>query len=133
LGFEKWVNDSNTMQEVDSAAPVLAELIGNIQTSFPRNTANGWCIPKIHSLAKMLHYMKPFGKAKNFSGQVGERVLKSIVKDHSQQTQRHVNVFASQCAKQQYEAFVHKYAFNNILDSFDANYHREDNCSPGVI
>jgi hypothetical protein len=28
------------------------------------------------------------GKAKNFSGQVGERVLKSIVKeDHSQQTQ----------------------------------------------
>jgi hypothetical protein len=77
--------------------------------------------------------MKQFGKAKNFSGQVGECVLKSIVKDHSQQTQLHVNVFASQCAKREYEAFVHKYAFNDMTDSFDANYHYEDNCSPDVI
>jgi hypothetical protein len=52
LGFEKWVNDSNTMQEVESAAPVLAELIRNIQTCFPRNTGNGWCIPKIHYLQR---------------------------------------------------------------------------------
>jgi hypothetical protein len=113
LGFEKWVNDANTMQEVENATPVLAELIINIQTRFPRNTGNGWCIPKIHSLAKMLHYMKQFGKAKNFSGQVSECVLKSIVKNHSQQTQRRVNVFASQCANREYEAFVHKYVFND--------------------
>jgi hypothetical protein len=133
LGFEKWVNDTNTVQDVENAAPVLADLIRSIQTFFPRNTGNGWCIPKIHSLAKMLHYMKQFGKAKNFSGQVGERVLKSIVKDHSQQTQRRVNVFASQCAKREFESFVQKYAYNDVADSFDANYHCEDNRSPDVI
>jgi hypothetical protein len=42
----------------------------------------------MHSLSKMTHYMKHFGKAKNFSGQVGERILKSIAKDHSTKTQR---------------------------------------------
>jgi len=52
----------------------------------------------MHSLAKMLHYMKQFGSANNFLGQIGERALKSMVKDHAQQTQRRVNVFASQCA-----------------------------------
>ena len=58
--------------------------------------------------------MKQFGCAKNFSGQVGERVLKTIVKDHAQQTQRRVNSFASQCANREFEAFVYKYAYNNI-------------------
>jgi hypothetical protein len=50
----------------------------------------------MHSLAKMLHYMQQFGSANNFSGQIRERALKSMVKDHAQQTQRRVNVFASQ-------------------------------------
>ena len=49
----------------------------------------------MNSLAKMLHYMQQFGSANNFSGQIGERVIKSMVKDHAQQTQLRVNVFAS--------------------------------------
>jgi len=32
--------------------------------------------------------MKQFGSANNFLGQIGERALKSMVKDHAQQTQR---------------------------------------------
>jgi len=133
LGFEKWVNDSNTTQDVDRATPLLADLITRITTSFPRKDGNGWSIPKMHSLSKMLHYMKKFGKAKNFSGQVGERVLKSIVKDHSQQTQRRVNVFASQCAQRQFETFVHKFAYNDIAHSFGANYYRKDNISNELV
>ena len=58
LGFEKWVNDSNTTQDVDRATPLLADLITRITTSFPRKDGNGWSIPKMHSLSKMLHYMK---------------------------------------------------------------------------
>jgi hypothetical protein len=43
-------------------------------------------ITKIHLLAKMLKYVQQFGGANNFSGKIGER-LKSMVKDHAQQTQ----------------------------------------------
>lgn len=81
LGFEKWVNDSNPIQDMDRATTLLADLITHIKTAFPRTSGNGWSLPKIHSLSKMLHYMKQFGKAKKFSGQVGERVLKKIVKE----------------------------------------------------
>jgi hypothetical protein len=42
----------------------------------------------MHSLAKMLHYIQQFGSANNFSGKIRERALKSMLKDHAQQTQR---------------------------------------------
>ncbi len=68
----------------------------------------------MHSLAKMLHYMQQFGSANNFSGQIGERALKIMVKDHAQQTHRRVNVFASQCADREYESTVYNHAYNDI-------------------
>lgn len=133
LGFEQWVNDSNALPDIDRAQPLLADLIIRIKTSFPRSTGNQWCLPKIHSLSKMLHYMRNFGKAKNFSGQVGERVLKSIVKDHAQQTQRRVNVFASQCAEREFESFVIQYAYNDISNCFGEQYHLQQNASPEIV
>ena len=114
LSFERWVNDSNSIVDVQCALTLVAELIQLIQKCFPRTHGNGWCIPKIHSLSKMLHYVQQFGKAKNFCGQVGERVLKTVVKNHAQQTQRRINVFASQCADRQFEASVYKYAYDDI-------------------
>ena len=111
LGFEVWVNQSNTICDVEKATALVGELITLIKRSFPRTDGNGWCIPKIHSLAKMIHYMQQFGKAKNFCGQVGERVLKSVVKNHAQQTQRRVNVFATQCADRQFESAVLNHAY----------------------
>jgi hypothetical protein len=89
-------------------------LILQIKKCFPRIDGNGWNIPKMHSLAQMLHYMQNFGCANNFSGQIGERALKSMVKDHAQQTQRQINVFASQCADREYESTVYKHAFDDI-------------------
>jgi len=76
LGFEVWVNQSNSISDVTKASLIVADLITLIKRAFPRESGNGWCIPKMHSLAKMTHYMLQFGKAKNFCGQVGERVLK---------------------------------------------------------
>ena len=35
-----------------------------------------------------------------------------MVKDHAQQTQRRVNVFASQCADREFESSVYEYAYN---------------------
>jgi hypothetical protein len=65
--------------------------------------------------------MQQFGKAKNFCGQVGERVLKTVVKNHVQQTQQRVNVFASQCADRQFESAVLNYAYNDIENAMSGN------------
>jgi hypothetical protein len=92
LSFEKWVDDSNSIIDVCGASDLLSKLIISIKKCFPKFDGNGWNIPKMHLLAKMLHYMQQFGSADNFSGQIGERALKSMVKDHAQQTQRRVNV-----------------------------------------
>ena len=129
LGFEQWVNDSNTKEDVTRATVVVADLITRIKTCFPRSSGNEWCIPKMHSLSKMIHYMQNFGKAKNFSGQTGERLLKSIVKNHSKKTQRRENVFASQCADREYESCVLDYAYNDIAELLGEGYHRVDNLS----
>jgi hypothetical protein len=127
LSFEKWVNDSNNIDDVHGAVDVLKVLIESIQTCFPRDDANGWHIPKMHSLAKMIHYVRKFGKAKNFSGQIGERLLKSIVKDHAKQTQRRVSAFASQCAEREFETQVYDFAFNDVKHYFGENYQSQLN------
>ncbi len=44
-----------------------------------------------------------FGSANNFSGNIGERALKGIVKDHADKTQRRPDKFAGQCAISKYE------------------------------
>jgi hypothetical protein len=106
LSFEKWVDDSNPIIDVCGASDLLSVLIRSIKRCFPRIDGSGWNIPKMHSFAKMLHYMQQFGSANNFSGKIGESALKSMVKDHAQQTQRQVNVFASQCADREYELTV---------------------------
>jgi hypothetical protein len=129
LSFERWINDSNSIVDVQRASKLLAELITLIQKCFPRTIGNGWCIPKIHSLSKMIHYVQQFGKAKNFCGQVGERVLKTVVKNHAQQTQRRINVFASQCADRQFEASIYKYAYEDMSESITGKYFKKNTMS----
>ncbi len=51
---------------------------------------------KMHAFARMPLYMLRFGTANNFSGQIEERALKSIVKDHAVQTQWRACWFAEQ-------------------------------------
>ncbi len=48
--------------------------------------------------------MLKFGSANNFSGNIGERALKRIVKDHAEKTQRQPDKFAKQCAIREYES-----------------------------
>ena len=72
-------------------------------------------------------------KGKNFSRQVGERVLKSIVKDHSQHMQQRVNAFATQCTQREFETFVYKFANADIAHNFGDNFHREANHSNSLM
>ena len=103
MSFDRWVNDPHTRREVQNSARLLGELITFIKLCFPRTDGNGWNIPKMHALAKMPQNMLKFGSANNFCGQIGERALKGIVKDHAQQTQRRPDSFAQQCALREYE------------------------------
>ena len=71
--------------------------------------------------------MLKFGCAKNFTGQVGERVLKSVVKDVAQETQRRPKVFAEQCAQRHYENMIFKHADEDMHCQFDLNWMRVSN------
>ena len=58
--------------------------------------------------------MLKFGSANNFCGQIGERALKGIVKDHAQRTQRRPDTFAQQCALREYETNLLRYVMSEI-------------------
>ncbi len=78
LSFKKWFDERNSIIDVCGVSDLLSKLIRSIKRCFPRIDGNGWNIPKMYSLAKMLHYMQQFGSANNFSGKIGERALKNL-------------------------------------------------------
>ena len=129
LAFEQWVNESHPIQEVKDATGLLAHLIRGIQKCFPKFWGHLWNIPKMHGLAKMLHYMLKFGMAKNFSGQIGERALKGIVKDHAQKTQRRPDKFAQQCALREFEDKVIQYVAKDMAGQISLNCTKQRNTS----
>jgi hypothetical protein len=67
-----------------------------IKQCFLREEGWGCNLPKMHALAKMPSSILKFGSANNFSGNIGERALKRIVKDHADKTQRRPDKFAKQ-------------------------------------
>ena len=79
LSFEKWVHDHNHIEDVQNAQPLVVNMISIIQSCFPRSTGNGWNIPKMHILTRMIPNMLKFGAAEVFSGQHGERFIMSVV------------------------------------------------------
>ncbi len=77
----------------------------------------------MHAFAKMPHYTLKFGSANNFSGQIGERALKGIVKDHTERTQRRPDNFAEQCAIREYESNVIKYVMTDLSHQLGSSEH----------
>ena len=100
------MDQSNPIKEVQDAGVLIDRMLDLIKQCFVRERGHGWCIQKFHAMAKMTYYMLKFGKPTNFTGQVGERALKSIVKDHAEQTQRQSSAFTEQVATRRYEAEV---------------------------
>jgi hypothetical protein len=75
----------------------------------------------MHAFAKMPSNILKFGSANNFSGNIGERALKAIVKDRAEKTQRRLDKFAEQCAKRKYERNVIKYVMTDMSNSIGAS------------
>ncbi len=98
LAYERWVTKPHSRAQVHRSYKVLGELIEMIKQCFPREVGWGWNLPKMHAFAKVPSNILKFGSANNFSGNIGERALKAIVKDHAEKTQRRTDKFAEQCA-----------------------------------
>ncbi len=77
----------------------------------------------MHDFAKMPHNMLIFVSAKYFSGNIGEWVLKGIVKDHAEKIQRQPDTFAEQCAVREYESNVIKYVITDISSQIGLSTH----------
>ena len=112
---------------------VLADLIGLIQKCFPRGEGNGWNIPKMHSLAKMVYYMLKFGSAKGISGQTGERALKEIVKDHAQQTQRRPSTFTVKVENSRYKTQVLEYSLHDAAPRLGLHFDTINDTNPDFM
>ena len=107
LSMEEWFHDARSKEEVNRARDVVSDVISNIQFYFPcTNDSQGYNIPKMHALAKMIDYIVLFGSAMNFYGGPGEASHKSFVKAPGLKTQRRVCEFASQVADQYYTMMV---------------------------
>jgi hypothetical protein len=77
----------------------------------------------MHAFAKMPHNMLKFGSANNFSGNIGERALKGIVKDHAETKQRRPDKFAEHCAICEYECNFIKYVMTDISSQIGVSTH----------
>jgi hypothetical protein len=81
LSMEEWFHDSNDKKEVNSARPLIAEVLKMVQTPFPREEkSNGYCILKMHGMTKFHPYIKRYGSTINFYGGPGEAAHKYFVK-----------------------------------------------------
>ena len=114
LSYERWVTEAHSRSSIQKSTLLLGDLITMIKDCFPREDGWGWNLPKMHAYAKIPQNMLKFGSAGNFSGQIGERALKGIVKDHAARTQKRPGSFAEQCAIREYERNVLKYVMTDL-------------------
>ncbi len=78
------------------------------------DNTHGYCIPKMHGMAKFQSYIKRYGSAMNFYGGTGESAHKQFVKAPGQKTQRRVSELASQTALQFYDILVTNHTLRSI-------------------
>jgi hypothetical protein len=118
LSMCEWFHNCNDKEEVNQARPYIAKVLKMLQWLFPREeNSNGYCIPKMHGMAKFQSYIKRYRSAMNFYGGTGESAHKQFVKAPGQKTQRRVSEFASQTALQFYDILVTNHALRSIPTS----------------
>jgi hypothetical protein len=77
LSMCEWFHDCNDKEVVNQARPIIAKVLKMLQWLFPREeNSNGYCIPKMHGMAKFQSYIKRYGSAMNFYGGTGESAHK---------------------------------------------------------
>ena len=113
LALEDWFHCDNNKREVINARHKIGKVLKTMQTLFPRGEGtNGYNIPKMHGMAKMVDYIILFGSAMIFFGGPGESSHIQFVKSPGLKTQRRV---ASQVAKQYHHVIVSQHAYSMCI------------------
>ena len=108
-----WMHNENAKSKVTSAEIEVSRVMKEIKRVFPRNSGQGWNIPKFHGMIKMVPYMKLFGSAINFFSGAGESHHKHFMKAPGKQTQRRPRHFSKQCAQRVYETMLLEIAYDH--------------------
>jgi hypothetical protein len=115
LSFKKWVHDVNLIDEVKCTQPSVSKLIGEIGKCFPCHTGNCWKIPKMHILVRMIQNLLRFGSVECFSGQHGERFLKSAVKHIANNTRKQGATYTQELSSHIWEKEIIEYAYQESV------------------
>ncbi len=83
LLFKRWVNEPHPWSQKHQSSMALGNLINLIKGCFPKDEGWGCNLPNMHDFAQTPSNMLKFGLVNNFSGNIAERALKGIVKDHA--------------------------------------------------
>ena len=125
LAYHKWVHQHNPIGEVETCQEIVSNTMSLIQHCFPRGEGQGYKLPKVHAFVTMPQNIMKFGCGDNFSGETGERQLKSVVKDLAKTTQRRPEVFAEQLATRMYEENVLNHAYKySVMPALSMEYER---------
>ena len=111
LAFGQWMLDHNPKSEVNSADKAVSATLDLIKVVFPRTDGNGWKLPKFHLMKLVLYFIKQFGAGEQYTGQTGERLLKTLFKKYAHLTQMHPSQLVVQVAARRYEDLVLDHAF----------------------
>ena len=96
--MEEWFHDCNRKEEVANSRTMIAKVLQMFQDLFPREEGtNGYCIPKMHAMTKLMFYTQRYGSAMSFFGGTGESAHKFFVKAPGLKTQRSVKEFCANC------------------------------------
>lgn len=107
LSMEAWFHNEIPRSDVKYAREAISHILSLLQLYFPRQAdSNGYNIPKMHGMTKMIHYVELFGSAINFYGGPGEASHKQFVKAPGLKTQRRMGEFATQTAGQYYNVMM---------------------------
>jgi hypothetical protein len=132
LSMCEWFHDCNDKEEVNQARPLIAKVLKMLQWLFPREeNSNGYCLPKMHGMAKFQSYITRYGSVMNFYGGTGESAH-TICKSTWAKTQRRVSEFASQTALQFYHILVTNHALSSIPtseNSMEARSNSDQQCT----
>jgi hypothetical protein len=116
LALEDWFHCANNKSQVRNSRRKIGKVLKTMQTLFPRGeNTNGYNIPKMHGMAKMVDYMCLYGSAINFFGGPGESSHKQFVKSPGLKTQRRVSEFAAQIAKQYHHVMVSQHVYKSCF------------------
>ncbi len=119
LSMLAWFHSSVPKEEVRCAGPAVSSVLTSLQLYFPcQHESNGYCIPKMHGVAKMREYVSLYGSAMNFYGGPGEASHQVFVKAPGLKTQRRMSEFAMQTAGQYYNFLL----VQKVLNDIDTNH-----------